>query len=664
MVKTWTKKNTSHEDLVHIHNRLRVVDADTKNTFQVRDLQELIRYHMEGGSGKFLGTIRPVEPGSVLFMTHESFLRLESGYKEDGSSRFPGRDQVHVIFDEAQKCALQTAKITIPEKLVDLLNPYLNLRDLPTDKDRIKVLQVKDKGLENLSRQVRDYVSRIPLTDTQRKSLSEMLKIIGHAYGDNVRVHAISKLEQRAGNVNLRIQAVLDPARVFYGWKSVTIMAAHLMNSQMFHMLSRADVTQGPNETRIQYTRRMFNTECKLHLQAKTVAAITRQEEALKRCWRQSYITYAAGTQSMLSKRVLARGVVAHLEPGFDTEQWNSDLLRLLKANNVKLSTRLANSLAKTAADPNAHPADWLSIVELDGVGVQVRNFLGTLPGLLQITPLQYLVQRSIFLARCWAHCQGHTPRSLPITINGSTQKNQSNEFREEVDELGIQEGKGGEWQHIPYKSQGINKYRYHEAIAFLAAVNPKRQELTTLEALCPKYNADLDHVVDQAVQVLTRCSIRMPKRPGKRLLILADEATARLVHEAGFFGLPKFIHPKDLEKHGTIGLDRAVSKELCSIASIVAIKASGTVRTQTQERAKYDKQKHERAFLDYEIPGYIEYRRLKRKLVKPRGRFNIEAATLRLAELQSSIGDLIEVKKVEFKRRWINGDLDIKPEL
>lgn len=666
MVRTITKRYPPDQAST-LTAKLRLVDNEARTVLQVRDLQQLIRFHIEGGRDRnALGSIRPLEPGSILFMTHESFLRLESGYLEDGSSRFPGRDRIDVIFDEAQKCALQSGRIVLPEALVDILEPYLSLRDLPTDQDRLRVLQVKDRGLENLKRQIEAYTARIPMTKVQSDSLKTMLKILGHVYGDNVRIHAVSKLQYRNQVASLQLQTVLDPARVFYGWKSVTLMAAHLDHSQMFHMLSNSSVDQLAKETNSQYKLRLFRTECRLKLQAKIVPRIQRQEEALKRCWSQSYITYAATSQDKLSKNMLSDGVVATLEPGFSVDLWNTELQGLLRTKQVRVSTRLANSIARSMSDPTATPNSWMAILDLSEEDKEIASHLGSLSGLLHMTPLQYLVQRSIFLARSWAHIHGQDYRPLPISINiGSRKKNRNGEYREEIDQLGLSEGLHGDWIQVPFKSQGLNKFRHHNAIAFLAAVNPKRHELTALQTMCPHYDPDLDHVVDQAVQALTRSSIRMPNAQGKRLLILADETTARLVHEHGFLGKPRFVHPGDLEECGSIRLDRDSSKELRKTSSIVAIRVRS--RTKSKERETYyqSKKTAEAQFIRSAIPEYKEYLSLTRRLKSPpRGKFNPEAATLRLATLESSIGDAIKTKRAEFKRRWANGEFEVKPEL
>lgn len=613
-----------------------------------RPTHELVRASIAGGLVTMNGTKVPsLVPGSIILVTHDTFLRLPSGYIK-GVSKFPDRDKINVIFDEAQKCVLQSERITLPMDLARTLDPYLSLFAL-ADTTSFRSMDFKPGPIDTA---IHTYLKSQEVTLKLRRTLRSLGPIISHGYGSNVRVLAKAKVVTKSESMDLLFQTVVDPCRAFYGWNWVTIMAARLENSQMFHMLSRASVDKNIHETNKDWRKRVALLDESFKLVQKEVPSITRREHAVKAVWSKTHLTYACGGQSELSKTSLESGLVVEIQDGFSLDLWNAEFQALLKSLDAKFTLR--SSLASYRSYLRNSKA-FAQHTTLSPVDKKIFDFLSTLPNPSPLTPIQHLVRRSIFLSDAWNYAldgESNAP-PIPITINIGRVRNDVGQFRAELDRLRIPEGPHGTWMQVPFKSQGLNTFRKYHVTAFLASINPTPEVKGLMSSLCPAYDSKLDHVVDQAVQSLARGSIRVPKVRAHRLLILPDKATARLVHKSGFLGLPKFIDPWEIADLGS-GLTKENKKELRNLHSIVTIQARRVQEYNPANRKKkLDKTLAREKFLRETIPQYQHYVSTQRKLKRPRSEESIAQLTEQLRILTNLLEDEIHTQKANFNHRW-----------
>jgi hypothetical protein len=76
----------------------------------------------------------------------------------------------------------------------------------------------------------------------------------------------------------------------------------------------------------------------------------------------------------------------------------------------------------------------------------------------------------------------------------------------------------------------GINTYKDLNAFAHLAALNPSPDLVKLYKAVLPGYDVDLDHSIDNLVQMLYRTSLRIPELKNPVLLIVTHKATSDLL--------------------------------------------------------------------------------------------------------------------------------------
>lgn len=592
-------------------------------------------------------TVPQLEPGTVIMMAHQTFLRLDSGYSDEGKSLLPNRKRVHVIFDEAQKCALNPSQMSLSPELVAILSKFLPLDELHEANTPIEIKSKLTK--RELDTALQLYAKDNKLTDSVSRMFTSMKMVMEHVYGQSIRVLGMARLNPKSAT--LQLHAVLDPARVFYGWKSVTLMAARLENSQMYHMLRLSTYSQLTGEDEDMFERRIQDIECPIELREKMVPEIAVQERALKRTWSNAFITWASGGQSKLSMELLDNGVVIKPDPGESFDLWLAGLKRV----NIESGARLQSGILKTLVrQVSGIPGNGHLMLD----NRELVDYIKTLPNPLPYTPIQYLLKRSVDINRAWNKAQGnYEPTPLLATINVGDGK-----FEKDVQAMNYTED---DIILVPFMSQGSNEYIEHHVFAFLASVNPHPGSKTAMETLCPDYNSDLDHLVDQAVQSLTRSSIRVPEVDAFRLMILPDEESARNVWKHGFSGYPALIAP---EKIGDIGIGNGLTKkdarDLADAHSIAALRVQSKAREVRETvKRRSDKQKLKKRFLKQHIPEYGELDKIKRKLREKRPSHDPERLRADLKALESSIADQIRLYEVQFERRWRAGEF-VKPEL
>ena len=131
----------------------------------------------------------------------------------------------------------------------------------------------------------------------------------------------------------------------------------------------------------------------------------------------------------------------------------------------------------------------------------------------------------------------------IPITINVG-----GGRYQKEVEKLQnlvsyASDKENADYRLMNFQTQGNNSYQSMHTIAFLATLNPTPDTKVFLKALTESYDSSLDCTLDQAIQSLTRCSIRDANSGANPLLIVTDLVLAKKVIEH-FDGDIKLIHP------------------------------------------------------------------------------------------------------------------------
>lgn len=593
-------------------------------------------------------TVPQLEPGTVIMMAHQTFLRLDSGYTDEGKTRLPNRRRVHVIFDEAQKCALNPSQMSLSPELVAILSKFLPLDELHEASFPIEIRSKLTK--RELDQALHIYAKDNKLTDSVNRMFTSMKMVMEHIYGQSIRVLGMAKLNPKSAT--LQLHAVLDPARVFYGWKTVTIMAARLENSQMYHMLRLSTYEQLTGEDDDMFERRIQDIECPIRLREKIVPEIAVQERALKRAWSNAFVTWASGGQSKLSIELLDNGVVIKPDTGDSFDLWLAGLKKVNAESGAHLKAGILKNMVWQVSGVPGHGRILSNNQEL-------LDYIKTLPNPLPLTPIQYLLKRSVLINRAWNKAQGnYEPTPLLVTINVGDGK-----YEKDVQVMNYTQD---DILLVPFMSQGSNEYIEHHVFAFLASVNQHPGSKTAMETLCPDYNSDLDHLVDQAVQSLTRSSIRVPEVNAFRLMILPDEESARNVWKYGFSGYPTLIPPEEIGNIGIgNGLTREDVKELGTMHSIAALRVQQRAKEQRSTvKRREDKREVKKKFLIQKIPQYKEIVSLKRRLAEKRASHDQDRLRADLKTLESALADQIKLYEVQFERRWKAGDSFFKPEL
>jgi len=637
-----------------LHPRIFKINDDLKKSLGLNTLREVAKVLMRAVSKSIrINNIEvpKLERGTVIMMAHETFLRLDSGYKENGKSLLPNRKRVSVIFDEAQKCVLQSEQMILPPELEGVLSKFLPLQELHEARTPIEIKSKLTR--KELDDALQSYVAQYRLTPKVDRMFKDLKRVMEHVYGSAVRVMGQAQYNPRT--CTLQLQTVLDPARVFYGWKTVTIMAARLENTQMFHMLRLSGYEPLDGEDNDLFERRIQDIDCPIHLEQKRVPSIQIQERALRRAWSQAYITYASAGQSKLSMGLLDNGIVVRPEPGDNLDLWSSGLMELNAAPGAGLKPNILRNLIRGIAKVKGYSGTSRFRTNNEDLIAYIK----TLPDLQPYTPIQYLLKRSVDINRAWNKAQGNydpTPLLATINVGDGSYEREAELLKFGADDIIF----------VPFKSQGSNAYIEHHVFAFLASVNPHPGAKTVMEALCPSYNSDLDHLVDQAVQSLTRSSIRVPDMDAYRLLILPDKASAENVKKFGFSDLPTLIEPWDIGNLGIgNGLTKEDTKDLRNLHSIIALKfqkrqAGNPVATKKRGTKFAAKKK----FLIQKIPQYKEIVSLKRRLAEKRASHDQDRLRDDLKTLESALADQIKLCEVQFERRWKAGDSFFKPEL
>lgn len=497
-----------------------------------------VRLLVAGGTDAF-GTKRNAEPeGTVILCSHETFSRLPHNYDE-GMPVFIGRSKVSVIFDEARKCTVREQSLTIPHKVAQIiLREYLMFDPYRENDGTYQPVHVRNRDTKSLDQ----IMSQNKLGTKLRGAVVDLIVA---ATNSAVQVYVTMKEQPDSDDktqTNIVFQVIRVPHLLFSGWKHVILLSAFFESSQMYHLLKRraAHLGQREQETAVAYRRRIGNyvpedNMVKLVDITDSIVDARRVKEVYAR-YKSASVTYISPNVPY-SKSHLERGVMVDsiaLET-FDLNAFSKKYKELISEKRVKdaaqrkMPIRGVLNMMRLAKNASA---------ELSDHEREIIEHVKTLPGLsTKYTPLQWAATCAVKLSTAWYKKHGKEPAKLPITCNVGR-----GEFSLEVAAILPDEV----WRQMPLYSQGLNKFRTSDTIAFLASLNPTPQAKKFLNEICPKYDTGLDYTLDQCVQSATRCSIRDTKSNSKPLIIVTDKPLAERVIQH-LNNLPTLVDPTTL---------------------------------------------------------------------------------------------------------------------
>ena len=456
--------------------------------------------------------VRPCPEGSVILITHEAFLGLPHNFESPlppGLRQIKRRSSVKVIFDEARKCLLKEATFDLPREALGVLyDRYLCMtRRLDYGFETLGLRQPLHKRaysaiFESYPKKIQDASAGLwKILEVLQETPSNELyvKTTGETNGD--------------GSQRLTLQVMLVPQRLFHGWSKVVLLSAFFKCSQMYHLLARLDENGLPPLTRrgLDYNRLPWISLVDV---SHSVVSKSREAEVLAR-YASTTITYIS-SGAPFSKNQLMHGVL--VESSFDDLAFNQDFQAwLAKSSSRRMTLRQACTMVGSGS--------------VDGELKEIMDRLPLYRG-NKYKPLQFYAKAANALSRAWYQKLGLEPQPLPMLTNVGGRGN--GRFFEpkfwETEVLTVVPP--DQVIAMPFGVHGLNKFKGHHTLAYLASVNPTPAAKSLFSVLCPDYNPDLDHTVDHAVQAAMRISMRNTEDRTTPLVIVTDQTLAVRMHQ------------------------------------------------------------------------------------------------------------------------------------
>lgn len=534
-------------------------------------------------------TPAPFRPGSILFMTHEAFIRLR---KHDTFTK------TLVLFDEARKWSTMFERLVLTPEVEAAFNTMFTCTALQVGKSRYPdILRVTAKRIPP-----NQMVKRVLGTATQDEAkafkrmhdLHEALS--GIQDGDELMAPRLQSFAVRQGTGDRRsiIQIAL-PSEPFRGFYGVYILSADFMRSQMHYLLKEENCKV------VDSTAHFMNEHSTGLSYGEALSIIHSRYQHL------SIVPLTQDSRS-LSKTQLISGILV-------PEEKTQAFLALL--TELDLSTLALRRLAVTLSDPDAN-------VILTDTQLQVKAFVEQHG--LSVNPFHWYVTQATRVAIRWMKQHGR-PRPGLLLVN------------KEQESYGVNPQVFDRLSHA--KAEGRNDFQTCNVVAFLAAINPPPTLARLLNILLGHhgYDADEDHVVDKAIQCIGRGNIRNHESTAPMLAIvsslgLANKVVARMegsnVLTNGAAGVPEY---------------RAWDGYAASRAKAAARREQQTAEERRAVESEYNKKR-------YSDPDALALKKLRaqrtywrKTLAAATTKDKRVAASAKLAELDKDI-DALETKR------------------
>lgn len=406
------------------------------------------------------------QPGSVLFITHASFLNL---------SRYKKFSKTVVLFDEARKWVSNPVKLQLSDSNIDCyLNSLFTLEN--TTLFSVKKMVPKKKVNQSLLTQNKKHKGEVrKLTDLYDK-LKSQRKV--------TRIEAYAVWFGQSTLIQLTV-----PSVPFRGFKIVYILSADFENSQMYHLLKR--------------------DKSDIQLQDYSDEFVGR------------YVPNLARTMIRLNQRQRSLTLVPLLNLDMQPATKHRKLGLIVTYEQVrKLSTLMDKFGIPKDGTRFSIVRSCVSYLKSKNKN-QLKPIIIDKPYFKSIVKYikknceydveSYWINSAKVLAKIWFnnHPKLHEDGDGLLLVNNKVERKFSLKGNPYLDYIF--------WDQV----EGNNEYRDRSLIGFLSSLNPSSPEFRMLNVVIPEYDAELDHVVDKAVQVIGRGNIRKHKSKKPMLAIV-----------------------------------------------------------------------------------------------------------------------------------------------
>lgn len=501
------------------------------------EVLQLLQSEVQKGQG----AIRKVAaPGSVILITHKTFMTLPKSVRN--------KKNITVIFDEAYKCVFDPLDIRLQGDDAELFKNHLG--GVYDNSEYMKLQHVSSEA------QIKKDIEKLSARKAA-KHLFELLKTVRQGTSE-VYVRVTGETSQK-----FEFQEVKVPTFMFHGWKRVYLMSAYLRHTQIWALLTQGFfVLNGEwmhnkpyldeNSERQWKHERIHMTKARraqmrwvtlVELEDVTTTFIpnyAKRIEAFRERYRNSIIL-SLTSAPMLSRNTLSSVLVNENEYESKQEELREMMSRLknrLRKDKVKLTR---NDLVKYAAKPGKRGEYQVP----ESVKPLVKWFKGL--DIVSRTPYKWYLRHALAMASRWQQKNNCEDIQVPVVRNGKVIQHNLIAQTPLVLLNVREQAKAKEHQEfsnitlLPFECSGINDFRDHQVVIFLAALNAKPSHRNFYRAIMPWYDPRQDYAVATAMQAITRGALRKVDCNDPTLIIVADDEMGNAVHQR-LFGLPKHV--------------------------------------------------------------------------------------------------------------------------
>lgn len=440
-----------------------------KYTGSLPKTAETVMDVLNGNFKSAFGTSSTFAYGSILFITHDTFLKLRYHKK---------MAETTVIFDESRKWVTAPQRIDMQGAAGDLFEDLFSSKPLVTESGYYKNIQILEP--KPIAENKKAKLFRYKDQGRVFKILTDLHTQLSAGEDDYVRSRVYTL---KRGNTMIHIRL---PSRPFAGFRKVYVLSADFKTSQMYHLMKLEGC-------RMQDMTVEFIQEHIKEGYSESVLAIHNRYDDLY------ILPLLADDTKPSSKFQLSLGLAL---PKNKVNGLNG------KMKEGGLTTLQLRYLMDHLRDPSS------SVIRKESFPTEFVDYLSKIGAKTNI--LEWQVKRAIELAVRWKQ---KFPCRKPGIMFVNKDDNNFN-LQKQYDYLSVG------------KAEGNNDHIKTNLVCFLAAINPDRETTLLLNAILGHqgYNADEDYVVDKAIQCIGRGNIRNKKSKDKMLAIVSNLYLARKI--------------------------------------------------------------------------------------------------------------------------------------
>ena len=463
---------------------------------------------LDGSQLRDRSFVHKVPNGSVVLCSHEAVLSMPRL-----TVRKPFTD---LIFDEARKCTLADVSITLPEQFVDeVLAEFTSVVQI-VDSQFSKVIPFDPDFIS--SKRFASQTAKVPRK--YKTALEKFTHTLGRATRDNNDLYIKRRPKSVTLNYNvdtLTLQLISVPHVALSGWQSTTLLSAFFRCSQLYHILTMRTVktrtTPRPSLELVDISDEVINPA---------------RHNLMRQRYEALSVTYI--TDGRFNMSLLRGGVLVDPTKPKQTEKLAAAYEQSNAANKKDgFKTRTLRKLVFQAVRANEKEAQEA----LAGCDLVEH---------IKLTPLTYMAKVAYKLHVKWSQRSTKAKTLPPLLVSTNVGAKINNLPQYWVNEI-VPHFKPDQLELLPFKCQGLNAYKKHDTLAFLATVNARPVVVELFKALCPDYDANLDHTVEQAVQTSMRISVRDTKSTSEPLVIVPTKTLAEQIIRQ-LKDLPTLVEP------------------------------------------------------------------------------------------------------------------------